>query len=256
MYTMAKLDKRQRDWCFTINNYTDEDIYTVGIMANDAKYLICGFEIGEQGVPHMQGYVYFDRKISLKQLRNYNKRAHYERRMSPKIAQAVEYCKKDGEYVEFGKEPSHGGEKVTFEMIEEAMKSPEEHPIIYMRYKKGYDLMKQDIQVRKEIETKFFVIDNTGDPITEILTYFDWTKEDCKNLAVVTDLVKIDAYKTKEIDKIIYFVDCHELEHDLWPRGVPISYKYGYEIRVVKPVTLVIVTNRPKDFKLYKYIKY
>lgn len=253
---MAKLNKRQRDWCFTINNYTDEDICSIACMSTDAKYLVCGFEVGDKGVPHMQGYVYFEREKSLRQLKEYNNRAHYERRMAPKTQDAADYCKKENDYVEFGVLPTLGGDKVTFDRIEKAMISPTEDPIIYMRYKKGYDLMKQDLEAKKEVETKYFVIDNTGDPITEILTYFDWDKEDCKSLAVVTDLVKLDAYRMKDIEKIIYFCECHELEHDLWPRGVPISYKYGYEIRVIRPKTFVVVTNRPKDYKLYKYIKY
>lgn len=255
MYTMATVG-RQRDWCFTINNYTDEDICSVACMSTDAKYLVCGFEVGEQGVPHMQGYVYFENKKSLKQLKEYNSRAHYEKRRAPLIKKAIDYCKKDGEYVEFGTIPSLGGEKVTFEMIEEAMKAPEEHPVICMRYKKAYDYALQQREFRKEYVTKFFCIDNTGDPITEIITYFDWNEEDCKSLAVVSDLVKLDAYRGKDITKVIYFSECHELEHDLWPRGVPISYKYGYEIRVIRPETFVIVTNQPKNYKLYKYIKY
>lgn len=246
----------QRDWCFTLNNYNDADLYSLGIIANDAKYLICGFEKGKEGTQHVQGYVYFDKKISLKQLKEYNDRAHFERRMAPKIADAVNYCKKDGEYVEFGKEPAHGGEKVTYEMIENAMKSPEEHPILYMRYKKGYDLMQQEKVFRQKVNTKYFCIDNTGDFITEIITYFDWTEDDCKSLAVVTDLADIEAYKDKVVTRVIYIPEIHELKHDLWPRGVPISYKFGYEIRVIRPETLVIVTNQPKYYKLYKYIKY
>lgn len=248
--------ERQRDWCFTINNYTDEDIYSVGIMSNDAKYLVCGFEVGEQGVPHMQGYVYFDNKQSLKQLKEYNSRAHYERRRSPTIASAVKYCKKDGEFVEFGKEPSHGGDKVTYDMIHQAMLSPKEHPVICQRYKKVYDYAEQLETMNSNVETKFFVIDNTGDPITEILTYFDWDEESCKKLAVVTDLSYLEYYRNKEIDKVIYIPEFHEVNHDLWPRGVPIGYKYGYECKVIKPETFVIVTNQPKIYKLYKYIKY
>lgn len=258
MYTMAEKG-RQRDWCFTINNYSDEDICTVACMSTDAKYLVCGFEVGDQGVPHMQGYVYFDRKVSLKQLKEYNSRAHYERRRCSKLADAIEYCKKDGEFVEFGDKPSsHGGDRITYAMIENAIKNPDDNMLLVMRYRKAYEYAQQIKVIQSEVETKYFVIDHAGDPITEILTYFDWTEDDKKSLAVVTDLCQLEAYSRvlTDITKVIYMPEYHELVHDLWPRGVPISYKYGYEVRVIRPETFVIVTNQPKIYKLYKYIKY
>lgn len=254
--TMALETGRQRDWCFTINNYSDEDICSIACMSTDAKYLVCGFEVGDKGVPHMQGYVYFDRKMSLKQLRNYNSRAHYERRRSPKIADASDYCKKDGEFVEFGILPSHGGEKVTFELIKEAMESPEQHPVIAQRYKKVYDYAQQLNILRSEIKTDFYVIDNVGDYIGEIINYLDWEEEDCKSLAVVTDLVELEAYRHKSIDKIIFIPEIYELKHILWARGMPISYKFGYEVKAVKPRTFVIATAQPELYKRYNLIKY
>lgn len=254
---MATLNQRQRDWCFTINNYSDEDICSIACMSTDARYLVCGFEVGEKGVPHMQGYVYFDRKVSKKQLIEYNGRAHYERRKAPKLADAIDYCKKDGDFVELGNMPStHGGDRITYEHIENAMKNPDDNMLLVMRYRKAYEYVQQLKIKKSKIETKYFVIDNVGDPITEILTYFDWEKEDCETLAVVTDLCQLDAYSDRDIKRIIYYPEVHELVHDLWPRGVPISYKFGYETKVIRPETFVIVTNQPKVYKLYKYIKY
>jgi len=53
---------RFRAWVFTLNNYNDKDeehIQTV--VKNQARYIVYGREVGPtNGVPHLQGYVYFE----------------------------------------------------------------------------------------------------------------------------------------------------------------------------------------------------
>lgn len=50
-------------WCFTLNNFTKEEVEEirskVPILCD--KY-ICGFEIGENGTPHIQGFLNFKKK--------------------------------------------------------------------------------------------------------------------------------------------------------------------------------------------------
>jgi len=51
---------KYRAWCFTLNNYTphqEEHIQTV--IKNLARYIVYGREVGDNGTPHLQGYVYF-----------------------------------------------------------------------------------------------------------------------------------------------------------------------------------------------------
>lgn len=43
------------NWCFTVNNYTDEDV--INVKALDYNYLVYGYEVGTQGTPHLQCYV-------------------------------------------------------------------------------------------------------------------------------------------------------------------------------------------------------
>lgn len=46
-----------RAWCFTVNNYADEDeVLIKGIVC---RYIVFGHEVGECGTPHLQGYIYF-----------------------------------------------------------------------------------------------------------------------------------------------------------------------------------------------------
>ena len=51
---------KYRAWCFTINNYTsaDEEVIKTTVKTF-ARYVVYGYEVGDCGTPHLQGYVYF-----------------------------------------------------------------------------------------------------------------------------------------------------------------------------------------------------
>lgn len=96
---------KSKTWCFTVNNYTDEEESNIhGLVEGGvAGYLVCGREKGDQGVPHLQGYVEFKVRKSLttvKKLAGFE-RAHLEVRRGSS-GEAAEYCKKDGDFHECG----------------------------------------------------------------------------------------------------------------------------------------------------------
>lgn len=93
---------RSRGYVFTLNNYTEEEINSLKLCGS--KYLIFGKEIGENGTPHLQGYVYWNCLKSLKQMKKINGRAHWEIQKGS-FEQAIEYCKKDGSFEELGVAP-------------------------------------------------------------------------------------------------------------------------------------------------------
>jgi len=90
---------RSRAWCFTMNNYTDEDI--TNVKALDSTYLIIGKETGESGTPHLQGYVELPHGKTLTALKKRLPKFHLEGRKGTP-AQASDYCKKDGDFEEQG----------------------------------------------------------------------------------------------------------------------------------------------------------
>lgn len=94
-------------WCFTLNNPTEdvEQVVTDFLSSGDVTYGIFGREVGESGTPHLQGFVILGRSRRLSFLRR-KFQAHWTRRHSNSTnEQARDYCKKDGDFEEFGEFP-------------------------------------------------------------------------------------------------------------------------------------------------------
>jgi hypothetical protein len=80
---------RSNNWVFTLNNYTESNLDT---LKNLGKYIIFGKEIGEKCTPHLQGYIEFEKRITLGKLKKTDKRIHWEKRRGSQ-KQAINYCK-------------------------------------------------------------------------------------------------------------------------------------------------------------------
>jgi len=84
-----------RNCCFTINNYTREDLDKLAELENKLKYIVCGFETGANGTDHIQGYLELNCQMTFNSLKKFMPRAHMEARKG-NSTQASDYCKKDG----------------------------------------------------------------------------------------------------------------------------------------------------------------
>lgn len=88
------------NWCFTLNNYTDDDVRALKLVK--CRYICLGFEIGEEKkTPHIQGFIQFETKVRLTAWKKINKKIHAEI-MKGNTDQAIAYCKKGGVYEEKG----------------------------------------------------------------------------------------------------------------------------------------------------------
>jgi hypothetical protein len=76
--------------------------------AAHCKYLVYGREVSSTGTPHLQGFMTLNKRHTLSSLKKLlGPRPHLEpaRKTSE---QAADYCKKDGDYEEFGTPPTPG----------------------------------------------------------------------------------------------------------------------------------------------------
>lgn len=89
-------------WCFTLNNYTDDDVSIVdSLHPEKVKYLVYGFEKGESGTPHLQGYMQCTKNQRLTALKKWLPKAHWEvAKGSP--TQNRTYCIKENDFKEYG----------------------------------------------------------------------------------------------------------------------------------------------------------
>lgn len=99
---------RVRNWCGTLNNYSDTEY--ASLKGANCRYSIIGKEIGEQGTPHLQFFLYFKEGKSLKQVKEISPRAHWEQAKGS-VAQNITYCSKDGNFEETGDKPISQAEK-------------------------------------------------------------------------------------------------------------------------------------------------
>lgn len=133
-------------WCFTLNNYEDEDQERICqlLAGPDVKYGVYGREVGQQGTPHLQGFVIFRTRLRFRGVLDAfaTRTIHVEPARATSV-QAADYCKKDGDYEEFGTPPTPG-KRTEFEELKtwvmcQASKPTRdaiarEFPILFLKY--------------------------------------------------------------------------------------------------------------------------
>lgn len=138
--------KRLRNFCFTINNYTDEDIKNCDDLHEKGlcKYIIYGKEEAKTGTPHLQGYCELSKQMPFNTVKKLlGGTVHIEPRKGTS-EQASVYCKKDGDFIEKGIISRPGGRNDIHAFVEDMKKNPrkrmvdivEETPLIVAKYPK------------------------------------------------------------------------------------------------------------------------
>lgn len=104
--TTQKVAKAKHWAGCTLNNYTpqDEACFLAKIQPL-ADYYIYGKEVGAKGTPHLQFMVCFKKQTSSVAVQKLLKAAWFVKSANSTMQQASDYCKKDGNFVEFGTLP-------------------------------------------------------------------------------------------------------------------------------------------------------
>lgn len=156
-----------RNVCFTINNYTENEMDDL-MNWNQVRYLVFGKEVGENGTPHLQGYVEFKEPKKFATIKKKIPRAHMESRHGT-AKQAADYCKKDGDYTEIG-EISNQGKRTDIDMacdmIMEGKRMIEvatAQPSTYVKFHKGFHALQSILlEPRNEVPHVTVIYGPTG----------------------------------------------------------------------------------------------
>lgn len=158
---------RARNYCFTINNPTEEELPTnwtdEWIETNQIRYIVGQMERGESGTIHLQGYVQFKSPVGMKTAKSkVGKRAHMEMsRGSPDEARG--YCMKEdtrlsgpwekGECMKQGQRTDLAKVKV---MIENGglEKVFDEAPEVLLKYPRGLMMMQEIVMKRRSMRKR------------------------------------------------------------------------------------------------------
>lgn len=100
------MNSRAKYFCFTINNPSESELSDLQALEEDPniEYLIFGLEGTQlERTVHYQGFVCFKKRCSAKRLkRDLGGRAHVEVTGARNLEKAAVYCKKEGNFSEYG----------------------------------------------------------------------------------------------------------------------------------------------------------
>lgn len=119
------LSRKARNWIFTLNNYTENNVAQILALKANPKLKILVFqeEIGENGTPHLQGVLAYENAVSFSSVKKILPRAHWEKCRSLKASLA--YCSKEdtrnGKLYTHNYIPFNNGKRLTTEDILQEM---------------------------------------------------------------------------------------------------------------------------------------
>lgn len=154
---------RLRNFCFTLNHPTTEDIQRV--QALDCSYLIYGKEIGDSGTLHLQGYCELGKQVRFNTIKAQIPRAHIEKRRGT-AKQASDYCRKEDKHPYIKGTISRPGTRTDIAQLYTDVKEgktdyelQESNPSAYCRYYRGLTRMRFNHQ--RHQHRKFQPVDVT-----------------------------------------------------------------------------------------------
>lgn len=253
---------------FTWNNWQDDFKDKEAVeqyfqnLAHIRGYLI-GFEIGDkEKTPHLQGLLFFNQQKTFNTLREYLKNNHIEKIIS--LKDAIEYVKKDGEFIEFGDLPTNQGKRNDIHEFRDAiirgdtdLELLENYPSQFFRFQNQIDNVRQLIleeHYSKHMRTNLKVIYIYGPAgsgkTSSIYKHFSPTEI----YRVINYKHPFDSYNGQKVlvfDEFNSQIQINQFLNylDIYPLQLPARYRdrwASYEI-------VFIISNYPLD-KQYKYI--
>lgn len=166
-----------RAYVFTINNYDDNDLNHLADLETieNVTYAIWGFETGESGTPHIQGYIEC-KPMRMKAMQELlGGRAYLAKRKGTRD-EARNYCMKDGIFMEAGAWKAKGqGRRSDLDALVDAIKKEDDvrstmeaMPATYSRHMRFADALRSKVErdnskeFRKVTTTVLYGASGTG----------------------------------------------------------------------------------------------
>jgi hypothetical protein len=249
------MTRSARCYCFTVNN-PDASAYPA-YDPDHVKCLVYQLERGENGTPHLQGYVEFSARRTLSNAKSYPglERAHLEIRRGSKSS-AIAYCVKDAGRIDgpwsYGDIDSSDGKRNELTEFVNAVRGGatrpelfESYPNIFARYPRFIastfehfrvaSLIVPEFTPRLGWQTELFeTLSSTPDP-RKILWFYDQQGNAGKshfalgypNGYVITGGKHADIYYAYGFERVVFF-DWPRDAEERFPYSSAESFKNGY----------------------------
>lgn len=276
-----------KNWCFTLNNYSPEDVDRLRSLRSvygDVTYLIFGREVGESGTPHLQGYIQLSKRkplLQVKVLLGGNPHLEISRGT---VQEAAEYCKKDGDFEEFGEVFVPSPRRSDLEGFKDDVKAGildmkelrEKHSAVAAKYPRFCLEYVRDHKPRKEVQqhplrgwqaecetlldgepddrTVHFVVDVTGNCGKSWFAH--WYCDKNPKCQVILPGKKADMAYSLEEDIRVLFVDAPRskqgeyLQYDFLEEvknGFVFSPKYESQVKKLQKLHVMVMMNEMPD---------
>lgn len=282
--THVDMGSRAKNWCFTWNNYNDESISLIMSYENnpDFKYIIFGKEVGESNTPHLQGFVSYTNRRRFNQVQRDFPGCHLT--ITRMVSNAIEYCKKDGDFTELGEAPTTSGHRSDLEDFKNAVKEGcldlellrETYSEVYAKYPRFCLEYIEDNRPKKSIEchplrdwqqdlnavlnltpddrTIFFVVDLIGGKGKSWFAHYYASLHN--NVQVLLPGKKADMAFTLKNDVRVLFLDAPRskqgdfIQYDFLEdvkNGYVFSGKYESKMKILAKVHVVVNMNEYPD---------
>ena len=281
---MSSQQSRGKNWVFTLNNYTDEDVSRLRRLADSVKYLLFGRETGESGTPHLQGMVLFSTTKRFGAVKGLiGSDAHIE--LCKNVPASETYCKKDDDFEEFGSYQKRGESKrEDLEKFKEDVKNGEVnlkrlrdmHSLVFAKYPRfameyvtdnapkrviiEHELhdwqkkLKTDLDAEPDDRKIVFVVDTEGN---KGKTWFaHWYTSQSENCQVIQPGKKADMAYVLEVSVRVLFIDAPRskqgeyVQYDFLEdvkNGYVFSTKYESKVKQLQKCHVVVLMNEMPD---------
>jgi hypothetical protein len=287
---------RAKHWCFTLNNYTDDDVERIkGLVESGLGYsYICfGKERGEDNeTPHLQGFLSLETKANINRLKTeVSDRAHFE--IARAIQASIAYCEKDGEFTERGVRPRGRGSRSDLEAFKNDVKNGmfdmreirEKHSAVYSRcfrfvieyiadHRQNRDIANHElfnwqkdvlhfIDQEPDDRTICFVVDVEGN---NGKTWFShWVSSQREYVQVIQPAKKVDMAYALDSTTRILFVDTPRskqgeyVQYDFLEdckNGYVFSTKYESRVKQLSKMHVIVLMNEMPDMTKLSHDRY